>query len=46
MQRQNDSICGTWGQKERRKADAEGRMAGRQVGKKMIRKGEREKRKY
>jgi hypothetical protein len=46
VQRQNDSIYGIWGQKERRKADIEGRMAGRQVGKKMIRKGEREKRKY
>ena len=32
MQRQNDSIYGIWGQKERRKADIEGRMAGRQVG--------------
>ena len=45
MQRQNDSIYGIWGQKERRKADIEGRMAGRQVGKKMIkegRKGEKE----
>jgi hypothetical protein len=30
-----------WGQKERRKADVEGRMAGRQVGKKMIKEGKK-----